>query len=39
MKKLECKRCGWKWFPRIETKPVQCPKCKKLKWDEVKKYD
>lgn len=38
MKKYKCKRknCGHEWIPRIEGKPVQCPKCKSTKWQEEK---
>lgn len=27
MKKHECKKCKYEWFPRVE-KPKQCPNCK-----------
>jgi len=33
----ECKRCGWKWIPRLE-KPILCPKCKSAYWNIEKKY-
>ena len=36
MDKLTCKRCGASWLPRIETKPVQCPRCKSLAWDRAR---
>lgn len=31
---LKCKRCGYEWKPRIDTKPKSCPACKNRKWDE-----
>jgi predicted Zn-ribbon and HTH transcriptional regulator len=31
-KTYECKRCGHKWIPRVES-PVACPKCHSAKWD------
>ena len=30
---LTCKRCGYKWEPRSETRPVSCPECKSRQWD------
>ena len=35
--KCKCKKCGWEWIPRIETKPKQCPKCKLYDWDKPKR--
>jgi Zn finger protein HypA/HybF involved in hydrogenase expression len=35
LKKLECKRCGKIWIPRIEN-IVVCPKCKSPRWDTRK---
>ena len=32
--RLKCKRCGYTWVPRIETKPKTCPNCKNPNWDE-----
>jgi len=32
-----CKRCGHVWQPRIDTKPVQCPKCKSPMWSTERK--
>lgn len=29
---LECKRCGYKWCPRVEN-PVMCPNCRSPYWD------
>ena len=38
--RLECKRCGHDWLPRIEGHPEQCPKCRSYYWDtEPKKKD
>ena len=33
IKKVECKRCGHKWFPRKKIIYV-CPKCHSPKWNE-----
>lgn len=33
----ECKRCGYKWKPRIETEPKQCPHCKSPYWNKERK--
>jgi predicted Zn-ribbon and HTH transcriptional regulator len=32
----ECKRCGWKWIPRLKV-PVLCPKCKNPYWNIERK--
>lgn len=32
MKIYTCSQCKHEWLPRIEGKPVQCPRCKSLKW-------
>jgi len=37
--KKECLRCGYVWLARIEGRPVQCPACKNLKWDEKPKQE
>lgn len=37
MLKLQCKRCGYKWTPRISDKPIECPDCKSRYWDIPKK--
>lgn len=29
---LECLRCSHKWWPRIETAPKTCPRCKSKDW-------
>lgn len=34
MEKLECKRCGHTWIPRIEGRPGQCPECHNTRWDK-----
>jgi len=37
MEKITCKKCGWKWLPRVE-KPISCPNCKQyIKEEEVEK--
>lgn len=35
MYQLECKRCGFKWMPRVE-KPRRCPECQSYAWDKEK---
>ena len=32
--KLKCKRCGHKWAPRKEERPLTCPNCKSPYWDK-----
>jgi predicted Zn-ribbon and HTH transcriptional regulator len=32
MKKYRCKKCGYEWLPRIESKPKECPDCKSREW-------
>lgn len=32
-----CERCGHEWVPRLETRPVVCPKCKSPFWDRPRK--
>lgn len=34
-KMLECKRCGWTWFPR-KKEVIICPKCKSAYWNKEK---
>ena len=34
--KLECKRCGHRWWPRKDDVTI-CPNCKSAYWDKVKK--
>ena len=29
----KCKRCGYKWSPRV-LDPTSCPKCKRYDWNE-----
>ncbi len=38
MKTYNYKRCEHEWYPRIDTAPIQCPKCKSQYWniDKVK---
>jgi hypothetical protein len=28
-----CKRCKYKWLPRITGEPKNCPKCKSPRWN------
>jgi len=33
-----CKKCGWRWIPKIpDKKPRACPYCKSYHWDNGKK--
>jgi len=32
-----CERCEHKWVPRINKKPIICPKCKSPYWDRARK--
>jgi len=34
IKECECKKCGYKWFPRTPVEPTICPKCKSRFWRE-----
>ena len=36
LQELECKRCGYKWVPRIKKVRI-CPKCKSPYWDVEKR--
>ena len=37
MKKLECYRCGHKWWPKDpEKRPMKCPFCSIRTWDKKK---
>lgn len=33
MRILTCKRCDYRWQPRV-TKPILCPGCKSAHWDK-----
>ena len=33
---LKCRKCGWKWMPRIED-VQQCPHCKSATWFKPRK--
>lgn len=34
---LKCIKCGYVWAPNLPLKKVrQCPRCKSVRWDEVK---
>jgi len=37
LKKNNCLKCGHEWIPRIETRPILCPKCKSPTWDKERK--
>ncbi len=32
--KLICKLCGYSWSPKFERMPVQCPQCKRYRWNK-----
>ncbi len=35
---LICNRCGAEWVPRkVDGKPVQCPRCKRVDWQEPRR--
>ena len=34
---VECKRCGYKWVPRVK-RPTVCPHCGSPYWDKAVKY-
>lgn len=39
MKKLECRRCGHSWMPRVEgRKPLACPNCNSRAWDRYRMH-
>jgi len=31
---LECRICGYKWYPRTPHLPKVCPNCKHRNWNE-----
>lgn len=39
LQRFNCLRCGHTWLPRIEGRPVQCPKCKSPNWDKVRDHE
>jgi len=40
LKKLKCKRCGWKWVPRIpDPKTCPNPKCRTPYWNVLRKWN
>lgn len=38
--KCTCKKCGYTWESRTDTKPKSCPACKSYRWDKepIKKH-
>ena len=36
-KTFDCKRCGYSWSSRIDSKPKACPRCKNYCWDKDKR--
>ena len=37
MKKLNCLRCEYSWYPRTPKLPKVCPKCKSPYWNKERK--
>jgi predicted Zn-ribbon and HTH transcriptional regulator len=35
--KLKCLRCDYEWYPRTESLPLVCPKCKSPYWNRQKR--
>jgi len=33
----ECTRCGHRWRPRLEARPLICPRCKSAYWDRPRR--
>lgn len=33
LQQLTCIQCGWRWFPRVLTKPRRCPACQTRHWE------
>ena len=33
IEKIKCRRCGYTGYPRKESKPKVCSRCKSLNWD------
>ncbi len=36
MDRFVCVRCGHCWWPRSDSVPLMCPRCKSYKWNEKK---
>lgn len=34
MRSVQCLRCQHEWLPRIDGRPMQCPRCKSTTWDK-----
>jgi predicted Zn-ribbon and HTH transcriptional regulator len=34
IEKLKCNRCKHEWYPRSESIPLECPKCKSPYWNK-----
>lgn len=32
-----CERCGNKWIPRTDKKPLYCPACRSYYWDKPRR--
>jgi len=32
---VKCKKCGYKWIPRVQ-KPKKCPNCQQRNWEKKK---
>lgn len=36
MRRLRCRRCGHRWYPRKPTPPARCPACGVVRWRQAK---
>ena len=39
MDRFVCVRCGHCWWPRSDSLPLMCPRCKSYKWNEERKKE
>ena len=37
--KNKCQKCGHEWIQRKQGRPVRCPVCQSVKWDNYKKKE
>lgn len=35
--KLECKKCGYEWYPRAVAMPKKCPECQSRNYNKEKR--
>jgi hypothetical protein len=31
---LHCSKCGHRWIPKSDRRPIICPRCNSIRWDE-----